>query len=195
MSIVKSAFFVLGGIAVGSYLLNLSLNPGDGLPRNSGMGEWREAQVRPACYEAVDVKDPYDSPKLPSGPHKIDFGDYARAVQLTAALNCYVVTQRDAVCEPNNRAWIVDYLGRYYSKMSSMLSSAKSHGEAEVAKVRQVWNAPQNQAIARALEAYIRDGKLAKGDFGWSAPGALKPLFDKYANAPDRCAPTRSASR
>ena len=73
---------------------------------------WHEAEVRPACYEAVDVKDQYTSPKLPSGLHNVDFGDYARAVQLTAALNCYVVTQKNAVCEPNNRAWIVDYTGR-----------------------------------------------------------------------------------
>ena len=195
MSLVKSAFFVLGGIAVGSYLLNMYMNPGDALPRNARMGSWREAEVRPACYEAVDVKDPYTSPKLPSGPHQIDFGDYARAVQLTAALNCYVVTQKNAVCEPNNRAWIVDYIGRYYGKMDGMLARAKSGGDAEVARVRQVWNSPQNQAISRALETFIREGKLAKADFGWSVPGALKPLFAKYAGAADQCTPVRAASR
>lgn len=192
---IKSAFFVIGGIAVGSYFLNAWMNPGDALPRNSRMGAWRDAEVRPACYEAVDVKDPYTSPKMPSGAHQIDFGDYARAVQLTAALNCYVVTQKDAICEPNNRAWIVDYLGRYYGKMNDMLSSAKKVGEAEVNKVKQVWNSPQNQAINRALENHIRDGKLAKADFGWSAPGQLKPLFDKHAGAADKCAPVRAASR
>jgi hypothetical protein len=195
MNIVKSGFFVLGGIAVGSYLLGIWMHPGDALPRNARMGAWREAEVRPACYEAVDVKDPYTSPKLPSGSHKIDFGDYARAVQLTAALNCYVVTQKDAICEPNNRAWIVDYLGKYYGKMDAMHASAKKLGEAEVNKVKQVWNSPQNQAIHRALENYIRDGKLAKADFGWSVPGQLKPLLDKYAGASDRCAPVRAANR
>jgi hypothetical protein len=195
MSIIKSGFFVLGGIAVGAYMLNTWMNPGDALPRNARMGAWREAQVRPACYEAVDVKDQYTSPKLPSGPHKIDFGDYSRAVQLTAALNCYVVTQKNAVCEPNNRAWIVDYIGRYYSKMDAMLASAKRVGEAEVAKVRQVWNSPQNQAINRALENFIREGKLANSDFGWSSPDALKPLFAKYSGAADQCSPLRAASR
>jgi hypothetical protein len=195
MNFIQRAFFVIGGIAVGSYLLGTYLNPGDALPRNSRMGSWREAEVRPACYEAVDVKDPYLSPRLPSGSHQIDFGDYARAVQLTAALHCYVVTQKNAICEPNNRAWIVDYLGRYYGKMNDMLAAAKKGGDAEIAKVRQVWNSPQNQAINKTLENYIRDGKLAKADFGWSMPGPLKPLLDRYAGAPNQCTPVRAASR
>jgi hypothetical protein len=76
-----------------------------------------------------------------------------------------------------------------------MLSLAKQAGDAEVAKVRQVWNSPQNQAINRALENFVRDGKLAKSDFGWSTPNALKPLFAKYVGAVDRCSPARAASR
>lgn len=196
MNIVRSGFFVLGGIAVGSYLLGTWMNPGDALPSNGGrVGAWRDAEVRPACYEAVDVKDPYTSPKLPSGQHQIDFGDYARTVQLTAALHCYVVTQKNAVCEPNNRAWIIDYLGRYYGKMNDMLAAAKKGGDPEIARVRQVWNSPQNQAINKSLEAHIRDGRLNKSDFGWAAPGMLKPLLDKHASAPDQCKPVRAASR
>jgi hypothetical protein len=76
-----------------------------------------------------------------------------------------------------------------------MLSLAKGVGEAEVAKVRQLWNSPQNQAINRALENFIREGKLARPDFGWTPPDALKPLFAKYTGVPDQCTPVRAASR
>jgi hypothetical protein len=186
-------FFVIGGIAVGGYFLNVLINPGDALPRNARMGEWREARVRPDCYQAVDdLKDP-KLPQLPSAPNKIDFGDFSRTVQMTAAFNCYVVTQRDAICEPNNRAWIVDYAGKYYSKLDSMMVAAERHGEAEIKLVKQTLNSERNRAIAAAMENNIRDGRLTKADFGWSMPASLKPLFDKYPSATDKCPPLRTA--
>lgn len=194
MGLIKSILFVIAGLVVGSYVLNILIHPGDALPRNARMGEWRDAQVRPACYQAVDdLADP-QLPKLPAGSHHIDFGDFSRAVQLTAALNCYVVTQRDAICDPANRAWIVDYLGKYYGKMDDMLAAARRHGDQEVAKVDGVWSSYRNRAITSALEAHIRDGRLTKADFGWSVPKALKPTLDRYAGAPDRC-PVRTAGR
>ena len=59
---------------------------------------------------------------------------------MTVALNCYVVTNAKAVCEPNNRAYVIDYIGKYYAKRDEMLSVAKQYGEAEIRNVRQVWN-------------------------------------------------------
>ena len=35
---------------------------------------------------------------------------------MTAALNCYLVTHPNAICERNNRAYIVDYINRYFAK-------------------------------------------------------------------------------
>lgn len=194
MRFIQRALFVIVGIILGGYALTVFMNPGDALPRNSRMGEWRDATVRPACYDAVDALNDPLLPKLPSSAKRVDFGDFARAVQMTAALNCYLVRQRDAICEPNNRAWIVDYLGKYYSKLDSVYSSAAKGGDAETQAVRQAFNSERNRAINVALEANIRDGRLAKGDFGWSAPGALKPLFEKYAGARDTCPPVRTAS-
>lgn len=194
MGLIKSVLFVIAGIMVGSYVLNILIHPGDALPRNARMGEWRNAQVRPACYEALeDLGDP-QLPKLPAGPHHIDFGDFSRAVQLTAASNCYVVTQRDAICDPANRAWIVDYLGKYFGKMDDMLSAARRHGEPEVAKVRELWSSYRNRAITYALDNHIRDGRLIKADFGWSVPKALAPMLERHAGAVDRC-PVRTAGR
>lgn len=186
-------FFVIGGIAVGGYLLNVLINPGDALPRNARMGEWREAKVRPQCYDAVDDLKDSRLPQLPSAANKIDFGDFSRFVQMTAAFNCYVVTQRDAICEPNNRAWIVDYASKYYDKLERLMAAAERHGEAELKLVSQTLNSDRNRAISTTMESNIRDGRLRKGDFGWSAPTSLKPLFDKYPGAPDKCPPLRTA--
>ena len=148
MNILQRIFFVIGGIAVAGYLLNYLLTPADSLPRNARMGEWRDAKVRPACYDAVDdMKDPL-LPKFPSGNHHIDFGDFAQAVRTTAALNCYVVRERDAVCEPNNRAWIVDYMGKYYGTRDRLIAAAAQYGEAESALVKTTLGSERNRAIA-----------------------------------------------
>ena len=32
---------------------------------------------------------------------------------MTAALHCYLVTHPNAICEKNNRAYIVDYINRF----------------------------------------------------------------------------------
>jgi hypothetical protein len=193
MNLIQRVLFVIGGIMLGGYVLNLLINPGDALPRNNRMGEWREAKVRPACYEALEsLKDP-QLPKLPSTAKHVDFGTFARTVEMTAALHCYVVTQRDAICEPNNRAWIVDYVGKYYGKLDTLLSAAARHGEPEAQSVRQAFNGERSRAIAAALEGNIREGRLTKADFGWSVPTQLKPLFEKYAGARDTC-PQRTAS-
>jgi hypothetical protein len=195
MNILQRIFFVIGGIAVGGYVLAYLLNPADSLPRNARMGEWREAKVRPACYDAVDDLKDSLLPKFPSGNHHIDFGDFALAVRYTAALNCYVVRERDAICEPNNRAWIVDYMGKYYGTRDRLFAAAAKYGDTETALVKTALNGERNRAIAFTLENYIRDGKLAKADFGWSAPKELKPLLDRYAGTRDACPPQRTAAR
>lgn len=193
MNFLGRIFFIIGGIAVGGYILNILINPADSLPRNARMGEWREAKVRPACYDAVEnIKDPL-LPKMPSGTNHIDFGDFAQSVHYTAALNCYVVRERDAICEPNNRAWIVDYMGKYYSNRDKLFAAAGRHGDSEITLVKQALGSERNRAIAFTLENNIREGKLTKADFGWSVPKELKPLFDKYANVPDHCPPQRPA--
>ena len=96
----------MAGIIAGSTALNYFVlgNSADyGLP-SSQLGAWREAKVRPACYIALESpeRDPA-RPMLPVGQHRIAQQDYSRMVEMTAALHCYLVTKRDAVCEPNNR--------------------------------------------------------------------------------------------
>lgn len=193
MELIQRIVFVVGGIVIGGYLLTILIDPGDALPRNDRMGEWRDAKVRPACYGALEsLKDPL-LPKLSSAAAHVDFGTFARAVEMTAALHCYVVTQREAICQPDNRAWIVDYLGKYHGKLDALFSVAARHGQSELQAVTQAFQSERNRAINYALEVNIREGRLTKADFGWSVPTGLKPLLDKYAGARDTC-PKRTAS-
>ena len=161
---------------------------GDALARNARLGDWREAQIRTACLGALErpERDPL-MPKFPVAQHHIDLQDSVRMLEATAALNCYVVTHRNAVCDRNNRAYIVASIGRYFEHMDSMLATASRHGEAEVRLVARLWNSPRHQAIAAALQDHIRQGRLAKADFGWSAPKALAPALTQHANALDAC--------
>jgi hypothetical protein len=195
MHYLKRAIFVIVAIVLGRYALALIMNPGATLPSNARMGEWKKAEVREACFEALETLNDPHLPRTISDISIVPVPDLRRAIEMTAALNCYMVTKHNAVCDPHNRAYIVDYIGKYYSKMDDMLSQAKRNGPEYVGMIREFWNSRRNQDIARGIEASIRDGKLAKSDFGWSVPSALKPVLDKYSGVPNRCAPTRSASR
>ncbi len=191
MSFMSRGLFVVAGIIAGTTAINYFVfgNTADyGLP-NSRIGAWREGQVRTACYPALEFPERASArPKLPTGAHRIAPADYQRMVEMTAALHCYLVTQRNAVCEPNNRAYIVDYIGKYFGKMDAMLETAARYGDAELRNVRELWNGPNNRAIAAALDNHFHFGRLNKSDFGWSSPAPLKAQFQQYAGAPDMCA-------
>lgn len=191
MSFLSRGLFVVAGIIAGSTAINYFVlgNTADyGLP-NARIGAWREAQVRTACYGALEHPErDAGRPLMPAGQHRIAPQDYSRMVEMTAALHCYLVTQRNAVCEPNNRAYIVDYIGKYYGKMDAMLDTAKRYGDGEVQNVRRLWNGDNNRQIYAALDAHIRTGRLAKSDFGFASPAPLKATFQQQSGAADSCA-------
>jgi hypothetical protein len=191
MNLIARGLFVVGGIAVGSFALNHFVfgNTGDSLIRSGRIGEWRKAEVREACFPAMEHPErDAMAPRMPAAPHRVAPSDHRRAVELTVALHCYVVTRQDAVCQPDNRAWIVDYIGRYYAKKSEMLTTAKPYGEAEIRNVEALWSAPRNRAIEQALAAHVKAGRLNRADFGFfSPPEAMEPLFAQYKGAADAC--------
>lgn len=190
MSLIGRAFFVLGGIAVGSFLINVFVfgNTGDALPRSTRMGEWRNAEVREACFPAMEhPEQDVMAPRMPSGEHHVAAHDLRRAAEMTVALNCYLVSKGNAVCQPDNRAYVVDYIGKYYGKKDEMLATAKPYGKAEIENVERVWMSPRNRAIDAALADHVKNGRLVRADFGWSAPKEIRPLLDRYADAADTC--------
>lgn len=192
MSFMWRALRVVVGIVVGAIAVDYFLigNTADYQFRNSRIGYWREAKVRPACYPATEYpeKDTL-GPQRPPGQNRLDWADVGRTQTLTAALNCYLVSQRNAVCEPNNRAYIVDYTRKYFDKFNEMKSAAaSSYDKGEVETVGLLWNSARNQAITTALTDHIRNGRLRRVDFGWSVPAELAGLFKQYPNAGDACA-------
>jgi hypothetical protein len=189
---IRRASFVIAAIVLGRLALYFVLTPGATLVHNARMGEWKKADVREACFEALERLDDPDLPRYPSDFTSAD--GVTRAREMTAALHCYIVTKRDAVCNPDNRAYIVDYIGKYYDKMDSMMASAKRNGPGQLGMMERFWNSRRNQQIASTLDGAIRDGKLSKSDFGWSVPVALKASLQQNAKAPDRC-PQRTAAR
>lgn len=190
MSLLSRGLFVVAGVIGGTTAINMFVlgNHADyGLP-NSRLGAWREAAVRPACYPALEFpeRDP-QAPKMPPRHQRISSQDVSQTVQLTAALHCYVVTQRNAVCDPNNRAYIVDYIGKYFGAKDHMIDLAGHYGTDDIRNVRALWDSPNNRAIEAALHDHIRNGRLTKSDFGWSPPAALKQQLVTFAGTPDSC--------
>jgi len=192
MSFVSRALFVGIGIIAGAVALDYFVFGNTvhiGLAQ-ARLGSESEAKVRPACFPAlVSPKKDRDNPTLPYGQHRIAWQDHDRMVDMTAALHCYLVTQKDAVCDPDNRAYVVDYIERYFQKMDAMLETARRYGDDEVRNVRDLWDSANNRAIMAAIETHIRLGRLKRSDFGWSLPAALKPLFDRSVAGPDYCNP------
>jgi hypothetical protein len=190
MYLLKRAAFVVGGIFLGINLLNYFVlgNTGDYLPGGERMGEWKEARIREACYPALEfIERDGQLPKLSTDRHRVAWQDLTRAQEMTAALNCYLVTHPNAVCERNNRAYIVDYINRYFAKSDEMLDIAKRYGDAEISTVRNLWDSPRNRAINAALTRDAGSGRLIKADFGWSMPTAMKPMLDQYKGTSDNC--------
>lgn len=190
MNLMWRALFVVVSIVVGSTAVHYFVlgNSTDYAVQNTRIGAWREAQVRPACYAALERPErAHGSPKRPAMQNRISLQDYNRTVELTAALRCYLVTQQHAVCERNNRAYIVDYIRRYFDKMDAMLATAASYGADEVRNVRDLWNSPNNRDTIAALDDHIRNGRLIKADFGWTVPSQIKPQLERAGKA-DACA-------
>lgn len=194
MNLMWRAVFVVCGIVAGSTAINYYVfgNTADYAAQGARIGAWREAKVREACFGAMErpEKDPAN-PKMPAAQHRIGMMDHGRAVEVTAALHCYLVTQRGAVCERHNRAYIVDYIRKYFGKMDEMLATAKTYGEDEIRNVRNVWNSRNNRAITTALDDHIRNGRLIKSDFGWTVPAQLKEPLGR-APATDMCPSERA---
>ena len=189
MDLLKSALFVVGGIVVGTWFLDIFVlgNSGDALPQNERMGEWRKAEIRTQCYNAVaEATSEPDRPKRPETVN-IDIRDYNKILDMTAALHCYVVTNPNAICNKDNRAYIVDYVGRYFKKKQSMLADAEEQGKAEASAMAALWDSQRNQAISAALDEDVKVGKLKRDDFGWFVPSALETAFEKYPGATDSC--------
>jgi hypothetical protein len=190
MNLLMRAAFVVGAIFVGVNLINYSVlgNTGDYLPGGARMGEWKAAKIREACYPALEAPERDGLlPKLTRTDHRVDWRDLTRAQEMTAALNCYLVTHPNAICERNNRAYIVDYINRYFAKFDEMIDVAKRYGEAEISTVRNLWDSPRNRAISAALVQDVSSGRLIKADFGWSTPAAMKSMLDQYKGATDNC--------
>jgi hypothetical protein len=191
MNLIARGLFVIGGIAVGSFALNHFVfgNTGDALIQSERIGEWRKAAVREACFSATERPEADTlAPKMPFGQHRIAPRDYRRTVELTVALHCYVVTKQNAICQPDNRAWIVDYIGRYYAKKAEMLATAQNYGDAEIRKIEVLWNSPRNRAIDQALAAHVKSGRLNRADFGFFMPAAVPPLLAQHTGAVGGCA-------
>jgi hypothetical protein len=190
MNFLMRAAFVAGGIFVGANLINYAVlgNTGDYLPGGARMGEWKAAKIRETCYPALEHPERDGAlPKLASSDHRVDWRDLTRAQEMTAALNCYLVTHPNAVCEKNNRAYIVDYINRYFAKFDEMIDIAKRYGETEISTVKNLWDSPRNRAITAALMQDAGSGRLIKADFGWSAPAAMKSMLDQYKGKADNC--------
>jgi hypothetical protein len=198
MNLIARGLFVVGGISVGSFLINHFLfgNTGDALIRSDRIGEWRKAAVREACFPATENPERDTlAPRMPAGQHRVSGSDYRRAVEMTVALNCYLVSKPGAICQPDNRAYIVDYVGRYYAKKNEMLATAKPYGEAETRNVEALWNSPRNRAIDKALADNVRSGRLTRSDFGFSSPEPLRALLSEHSQATDNCPPSSREAR
>jgi len=184
------AAFILGAIFVGANLINYSVlgNTGDYLPGGARMGEWKAARIREACYPAFVVSERDATlPLLTTNDHRVAWQDLKQARTLTTALHCYLVTHPNAICEKNNRAYIVDYINRYFSKFDEMVDIAKRYGESEITNVKNLWDSPRNRAISAALIQDASSGRLIKADFGWSTPAAMRPMLDQYKGKTDNC--------
>jgi len=190
MNFLLRVAFIVGAIFLGVNLVNYFVldQTADYLPSGDRMGEWKQAGIREACFPALEHPESDGQlPKMSNREHRVDWKDINRTVEMTAALNCYLVTHPNAICERNNRAYIVDYINRYFAKFDEMLDIAKRYGETEISTVKNLWDSPRNRAINAALMRDTSSGRLIKADFGWATPMAMKSMLGQYNGTTDNC--------
>jgi len=152
------------------------------------IGDWRVAKIREACFsDTATAHDSHQGKGLPRGGREIKYPEILRGMTMQAALNCYVAKNAQAVCEKNNRAYIVDYIGRYFRLKDKMYAAAERVGDAERRIADNLWSDPRDQAILTALENHIANGRLNRSDFGWSKPAQLAALLDENRDVADAC--------
>lgn len=194
MSLMWRALFVIGAIVVGRTAIGLWWEGPSAFfttaRENARVGNWREAKLVPAC--SIVREHPTREVGTPARPNRVSWEDHERALELSAALRCFLITQTNSVCDRDNRAYVIHYVGEYFTKMDEMLTTAARFGDDDVRAVRSLWNAPNNRAAMDALDAHIRSGKLHTSDFGRSAPAQLKPQLAQWAKATDGCAHQRA---
>jgi hypothetical protein len=185
------ALFVIGAIVVVRTAIGLYWEGPSAFfnTETARVGNWRDATLRPACQ--IVREQPMREVGAPARPQRVSWEDHERALELSAALKCFLITQTNAVCDRDNRAYVIHYVGEYFSKMDEMLATAARYGDDDVRAVRSLWNAPNNRAAMESLDAHIRYGKLYASDFGRSAPAQLKPQLAQWANRADGCAGQR----
>jgi hypothetical protein len=178
-----------GAVALGAVLMLLA-----GCNESDRIGEWRKAAIREACFGAT-ARPERNTPHLPTRDHRISLPTIVRGTEMMTALHCYIVTNTQAVCDRHNRAYIVDYIGRYFRFMDGMYRVAADYGEREKRNVDAFWTAHYPRAIKIALEDHVRNGRLNYNDFGWSRPAQLTGLLTKYKGTNDVCPNARVAGR
>lgn len=149
------------------------------------VGEWKKAEVREACFKETEFAN-HNRPRLPE--NRIGLQKISRGEMLATALGCYVISNKQAVCEKNNRAYIIDYISRYFAFKRETYETAKEYGERERKVVDLFWSNVGDQRIMRAIADHVENGRLNAGDFGWFAPAELKDLLAQHKGAPDKCA-------
>lgn len=149
------------------------------------IGEWRKAEIREACFGETS-RTHRSWARLPE--NRIGLLTAQRGEMMATALNCYIVLNKQAVCEKHNRAYIVDYVTRYFSFKRGTYKTAEEYGERERKVVDQFWRNNGDDRIVYALADHIENGRLNSGDFGWFAPDELKQILAQFKGVHDKCA-------
>jgi hypothetical protein len=101
------------------------------------------------------------------------FGKRTRESNEDMAPYVHCLLERDpaALCDRDNRALVVESVNRFLRIDDGLMREL----------------AEKNRA-RDGVERHVREGRLARRDFGWFAPDSVKKLFEQIAPSPDRCA-------
>jgi hypothetical protein len=104
-------------------------------------------------------------------------------------VECMLATPIHKVCDPDNRAAAVSYVGTYLVRGAAMVAEIDKMEPMKRFKAEEAYNVPQYRTVVRSVEQHLRSGSLVAADFGRSPPAQLGQLIVANPRQNDICSP------
>jgi hypothetical protein len=150
------------------------------------------AEVAPVFQTCADTLDFLQQPGMQADPRiahlLLRWGNQPEnyVISMGPFIDCALNRNRQDLCDPDNRALVVESLGRYL-RFDDQVAKAP----APQPRLRGIpgYSPAQRENILLALAQHAREGRLVLSDFGWAPHAEIRKAFAATKPAADPCRP------
>lgn len=170
--------------------LSWSSTPSPSIVRGKRLGRADVAPLLKACADRIDV--PADDTTIRDNPDAL--GILMRLThpslyleQYGPFIECAMQRYPAELCDPDNRAMVVDAVIRYMRADDRFKAEMARADPRERAELWKLHDSNRRDRILDAVDRHRRAGRLIRGDFGFSPHPDIKAVFGKSDPIADSC--------